>query len=124
MNTHLKVVAILHIVLGAMGLLGTLIIFTVFGTAGGVVLWQGEQGVAALIGFVALCIGGLIALLSLPDIIGGWALLAQKSWARVFMMILGFLDLFHFPFGTMLGIYTLWVLFRAEAQVPLRPTAS
>lgn len=114
MNTHVKVVAALHIVMGALGLIGATVILAVFGAAGGIVIWNGEPGPAALIGAVGMCIGGLIVLLSVPGIIGGWALLAEKSWARTLMIVLGALDLFHFPIGTAIGIYTLWVMVREE----------
>jgi hypothetical protein len=121
MNTHLKVVAVLHFVLGAFGLIGALVIFAIFGAGAGITLWQGEHGVSALIAFVAMCIGGLIGLKALPDIIGAWALLAGKSWARLLMMFLGFLDLLHFPIGTAIGVYTLWVLFREDLAQPATP---
>lgn len=116
MNTHVKVVAALHIVFGVLGLIGAAIIFTIFGTAGGIVIWNGEVGPAAIVGTVGLCIGGLIAICSIPGVIGGWALLAGKSWARVLVIVLGGLELFHFPLGTALGIYTLWVMFSEEQR--------
>jgi hypothetical protein len=121
MNIHIKLVAVFHIVLGAMGLIAAMIIFGIFGTAGGIVVAHGERGAATIIGMVALCVGGLIALLSVPDIIGGWALLAQKRWARVFMIVLGCLDLLHIPLGTALGVYTLWALLR-DPQPPYPAT--
>lgn len=117
MNTHVKVVAVLHLVFGTIGVLAASIIFAIFGTAGGIVIWNGEVGPAAIVGTIGLCIGGLIALLSIPDIVGGWALLAEKSWARILMIVLGVLELINFPFGTALGIYTLWVMF----QIPDSP---
>lgn len=40
----------------------------------------------------------------------GWALLNRKPWARVLAIIAAVLALLKFPFGTALGIYTLWVL--------------
>ncbi len=118
MNTHIKVVAALHIAFGALGLIGAMVIFAVFGVAGGIVVSHGEGAAASIIGIVALCIGGLIALLSVPGIIGGWALLLGKGWGRVLLIVLGFLDLLHFPLGTALGIYTLWVLLRDEKAYP------
>ena len=118
MNTHLKLVAVLHIVFGALGLIGAIIVFVVFGTASGIVIWNGEPGAASIIAFVALCIGGLIAFLSVPDIIGGWGLLARKSWARVLVIILSILHLLNFPLGTALGIYSLWALLRDDWDQP------
>jgi hypothetical protein len=116
MNPHVRLVAILHIIFGALGLIGALIVLAVFGLAGGIVVSQGEGMAATIIGMVGMCIVGLIALLSVPGIIGGWALLARKSWARVLMIVLGALNLFHFPLGTALGIYTLWVMFQEEQR--------
>jgi hypothetical protein len=105
---------VLHIVFGVLGLISSLIIFAIFGGAGGIVIWNGEPEAAAIIGFVALCIGGLIALLSAPSVIAGWALLAEKHWANTLMIAVAILDLFEFPLGTVLGIYTLWALFRQD----------
>ncbi|WP_263417374.1 hypothetical protein [Terriglobus albidus] len=39
-----------------------------------------------------------------------WGLLQRKPWARVLAIVFGVLALLKFPFGTALGIYTLWVL--------------
>lgn len=40
----------------------------------------------------------------------GYSLLTRRTWGRVLGIIAGVLVLFKFPFGTALGIYTLWVL--------------
>jgi hypothetical protein len=110
MNTHVKVVAVLHIALGVIGLIGAMIVLAIFGLAGGIAFSQGERGPAGIIGLVALCIGAFIVLLSIPGIIAGWGLLAQKSWARVLMIVIGALNLLNIPFGTALGVYTIWAL--------------
>ena len=46
----------------------------------------------------------------------GWGLLQREPWARVLTLILAFLALIHVPFGTVLGVYTLWVLLPAGAE--------
>jgi len=43
-------------------------------------------------------------------ILTGYALLTRKPWARILAIVLGILALIKLPFGTALGIYTLWVL--------------
>ena len=48
--------------------------------------------------------------------LAGYGLLNRESWARVLTLVLGFLALIHVPFGTALGIYTLWVLLPAKAE--------
>jgi hypothetical protein len=39
-----------------------------------------------------------------------WGLFQRQPWARFLGLVLGFLSLIRIPFGTALGIYTLWVL--------------
>jgi predicted nucleic acid-binding Zn ribbon protein len=48
--------------------------------------------------------------------IAGWGLLQREPWARVLAIVLGFLSLFNIPFGTAVGIYTLWVLLPAHSH--------
>lgn len=65
-------------------------------------------------------LGGLGVFLSATAVIGlaaGWGLLDRRSWARVLAIVIGCLSLLSFPFGTALGIYTLWVLASAGADV-------
>ena len=67
-----------------------------------------------LLDYIGLALGLLSVIVSLPGIIGGVGLLKRKNWARILVIILGFLNLIHIPFGTVLGVYTLWVLLREE----------
>lgn len=46
----------------------------------------------------------------------GWGLLQRETWARMLAIVLGVLNLFDPPFGTALGIYTLWVLAPADSE--------
>jgi len=49
--------------------------------------------------------------------IAGWGLLQHERWARVIALVLAFLSLFtNIPFGTALGIYTMWVLLPARSE--------
>jgi len=48
--------------------------------------------------------------------IAGWGLMQREPWARVIALVLGFISLFNIPFGTAVGIYTLWVLLPAQSQ--------
>ena len=43
-------------------------------------------------------------------ILTGYALLTRRPWGRVLAIVFGILALLKLPFGTALGIYTLWVL--------------
>lgn len=50
----------------------------------------------------------------------GWGLYNRQPWARTFTVVLGFISLIDIPFGTVLGIYTLWVLLPADAEAEYR----
>jgi hypothetical protein len=65
------------------------------------------------IGILLLC-GAAIGLLA------GWGLLQGQPWARMLAIVLGFLSLLDIPFGTALGIYTLWVLLPAQSEAEYR----
>jgi hypothetical protein len=62
---------------------------------------------ALALGVIGFAILGLIA---------GVGLLTCASWARILAVVLGCINLIHIPFGTALGIYTLWVLLSPGAE--------
>jgi len=49
-------------------------------------------------------------IMATADIVTGYALLTRQPWGRVLAIVMGILALLKIPFGTALGIYTLWVL--------------
>jgi hypothetical protein len=46
----------------------------------------------------------------------GWGLLHREPWARVVALVLSFISLFNIPFGTAIGVYTMWVLLPGASQ--------
>jgi predicted nucleic acid-binding Zn ribbon protein len=70
-------------------------------------------------------IGFGVLLLGVVALAAGWGLWHREPWARVVVLVLGLLSLFHFPLGTALGIYTLWVLLPNESATQYtRPISS
>jgi len=56
-------------------------------------------------------VGGLFfAFFGLIHLLLAWGLYQRQPWARVLGIVVGVLALIRIPFGTALGIYTLWVL--------------
>ena len=53
-------------------------------------------------------------------IIASWGLLERQPWARMLAIVLGCFNLLDMPFGTALGIYTLWVLLPARSEEEYR----
>jgi hypothetical protein len=45
-----------------------------------------------------------------------WGLLQREPWARLLTLVLAFVNLFNVPFGTAVGVYTLWVLLPAKSE--------
>lgn len=49
-------------------------------------------------------------------VVTGWGLLERRPWARMLAIVLGSIFLVDMPFGTAIGIYTLWVLLPAASE--------
>ena len=120
MEQHVKVVAILNIVCGGLGILIALLVLLLFGGMAGVVHSDpspdSDVGVAAL-GLIGLVGSIVIALISVPTVIGGIGLLKFREWARILLIVMSALNLILIPFGTALGIYGLWTLLNDGTRV-------
>jgi len=68
-------------------------------------------------------VGLILMATGVLGILAGWGLHERQPWARPLAIVLGFFALFHFGIGTVLGIYTLWVLLPAESAVEYQRTA-
>jgi hypothetical protein len=119
MDTHVKVLAILNIISGAVGLFGALVLMLVFGlSAGAVGASHDPDAVMALpiIGLTGIALVIFAVLVSLPALIVGYGLYRFRPWARVAGIVLSIVSLIVFPFGTLLGVYGLWVLFSKDSE--------
>jgi hypothetical protein len=115
MKRHIKIVAVLYIALGGLGIAAALI---VFGMLGGVPDFSTarddhQAAMIVLLGGIALL---AIVTVSVPSIVAGIGLLKFQSWARVLSIILSVIHLFNIPFGTALGLYGLWVMLQRGTQ--------
>jgi hypothetical protein len=61
-------------------------------------------------------VGSVFIVTGVLGLIAGWGLMERQSWARMLAIVLAFLSLIHVPFGTAIGIYTLWVLMPASSE--------
>lgn len=64
--------------------------------------------------------GGLLLAGAVLGIMAGWGLLERQPWARMMAIILGCFNLIDMPFGTALGVYTLWTLLPAKSEEEYR----
>lgn len=120
MDTHVKVVAVLFLVLGGLGVLGALGLMAIFGGAAGIVGMAGEGEEAAvaipIIGITGTMLTAFLLVISLPGVIAGFGLLAYKPWARILGIVLAGINLINIPFGTIFGVYGLWVLLHKDSE--------
>ncbi len=107
MKKHIELIGILHIVYHSIGLIIALIVMIVI--AGGGLVSRDEIAIIVTLA-VAMTISSMIIIFSVPGIIGGIGLLKMRPWARILILIMGFLALPEIPLGTALGIYTIWAL--------------
>jgi len=113
MENHIKILGILWIVSGALGLTFAFIVFgLLFGIS-----YIPDVGFEAevILRSVGLGVGLFLAILSIPEIIGGIWLMKKEEWARILVLLFAFLNLINFPLGTALGIYSIVILFNREA---------
>jgi hypothetical protein len=112
LENHVRIVGILHIGLGALGLLAAVIFFTLFVGIGALAASGQDFGVLL---FMGILVGAFLGLLSIPGVVGGVGLLKYKSWARYLVLVLAVFQLFNVPIGTAVGVYSIWILAQQEA---------
>lgn len=117
MRGHIPVVAWVHIVLNSLSLL-------LFGGAalaligiGGLAASSAGRDAALIFGVfgsLATFMVFLAGILALPGLIGGIGLLLRAGWGRMLIIIVSLFGLLNFPLGTVIGIYSLVVMFNDE----------
>jgi hypothetical protein len=113
-NKHITLLGVLHIANSALGILAAVIVFTILTGAG---MLSGDPEAMTITAIVGSAIALFLLVLSLPGLVGGIGLLQHRQWARILVLVVGFLNLLNIPIGTALGVYTIWVLLR-EDTVP------
>jgi hypothetical protein len=110
--SNIKLLGILWLVYSGLHFIPGLILLAIFSGAASFLPPDTPSFVPMLMeGFgVALCAASAVGLLA------GWGLLTWKSWGRLLAIVLGVINLINFPFGTALGIYTIWVLMPMESE--------
>lgn len=117
METHIKVLGILNIILGAFGLVVALGLLLMFGGIVGIVSTTGDPDAEIAVPILG-AIGGLIFVIvlvvSVPVIIAGWGILNYREWGRILGIVVAVIELVNVPIGTAIGIYGLWVLLNSQ----------
>ena len=113
LDRHLRTVSILWIVVGVLWIIPSGVMMMLSHTPR---LMMGDE----IFGHVFMpplffSLGSVFLLIAAGGILVGWGLMNRERWARITAIVFAFLALFHPPFFTALGIYTLWVLMPAQS---------
>jgi hypothetical protein len=115
LDSHVKTLGLLCILVGALGGLAGIIYFGVS---------AGADAIAAYGPVLSYLVTGwmiLLLVLMLPCIALGVGLLKFRPWTRSLGAIIAILELLNFPIGTVFGVYALWVLLSPEADQLFTP---
>lgn len=109
LKTHVRIVAGINIVFGALFILLGLLVFGFMlvigsGSAQSIAVLSSVGGIAAIV----------MLFLGAPSLISGMYLWRFAPWSRIATLILAALSLFNFPIGTAIAAYTGWVLLQDD----------
>ncbi len=111
MRTHVELLGLINVVSGAFwGLLGLffLAMFLLLAPT------TGDPPGSFVLAVMGIGIGGFLILLGALTLVAGIGLLKHESWARILALVVGILAFFNFPLGTVVALYTFWVLTNTE----------
>jgi len=115
---HVRLLALFWLAFSAFNTVGAIILYVIANTLLAHVGGFGNPDAPTsflrpLLSVVAILLLAKAAL----GFLAGWGLLQHEAWARILALVLAFVSLFtNIPFGTALGIYTMWVLLPSESE--------
>ncbi|HUH13503.1 MAG TPA: hypothetical protein VMK65_10350 [Longimicrobiales bacterium] len=112
MAPHLTMLAVFYALTSVGELAAALLLFGVASLGA----FLPEPVSAILVGVLGTALGIFLLLLALPGLLLAFGLVSRRSWAVPLGWVLGVLNLVNFPIGTLLGLYTFWVLSPAETR--------
>lgn len=111
-NQHVRILGWLNVGLSLFMLVIGAFVFLVVAGAGAL---SGDADAFVITSLVGTIVGGFMLVMALPGLLAGYGLLKRKQWGRILALVIGILNLVNFPFGTAVGVYTLWVLLPQDA---------
>jgi hypothetical protein len=112
MERQINIVAALQIGLSIFNILIAFLIFTVLKIVGGFV---DEANSASILSLIADILAVVFIIISIPGLLAGLGLYRRKEWARILTIVLSVIEIFSFPIGTAIGIYSIWALVQPES---------
>ncbi len=117
-HDHAQLLGILWLAMSAFNAIGAVVLYIV---ANKLFPHMREMGAPPEMpgGFLRVLLTAVAFFIVVKAVFGflaGWGLLQHEPWARLLALVLGFISLFNIPFGTAVGVYTLWVLLPSQSQ--------
>jgi hypothetical protein len=121
MESHLRFLGILYILLGVIGGIFALLVLIFMGGYSGIGLYAERSdwfsGAAVqVVRFFGMFMTTLMLVLAIPSIIAGMGILKYKPWCRALSMVVSVLQLANIPIGTIIALYAFWVLMSPESE--------
>ena len=116
---HVRLLGILWLASAAIHLIPGLFLLAFFHPGSGILPPDAPPFINGLLHMVGLFLLGS----SVLSILAGWGLLERQPWARTLAIVLACFSLIKIPLGTILGIYTMWVLLPASSEEEYRQIA-
>jgi hypothetical protein len=125
LHTHVQILGWLRIIGAAlMAVIGVILLIFLAGLGMFSSAASGEAAPFWVLTMVAIFVGGLMVVLALPALLAGIGLLRRKEWGRILALIVGVFDLLNFPIGTLIAVYSFYVLLQNSATPYFAGTTS
>ncbi len=114
---HVRLLALFWFALSAFNTLGGIVLYVLANSLFPQLRARSQGGPPEFLTPLLSAIAVILLAKAACGFIAGYGLLQRERWARVLALVMAFVSLFtNIPFGTALGIYTMWVLLPAESE--------
>jgi len=124
MSRHVELLGLLHLIWGGLGVLVGVSLVVLAAGAGAIAAMPDHADTSVAAGLTGILLGGTGLALVAGGLLSAWVgagLRRHRAPARIAALALAILNLFLLPFGTALGIYTLWTLVHHDAHALFEP---
>jgi hypothetical protein len=117
-QSHVKLVGLFWLAFSAFNTIGSIVLYVIANTLFARMHSMGTpDGPPAFLRPLLSVVAILLFAKAAIGFVAGWGLLQHEKWARILALVLSFISLFtNIPFGTALGVYTMWVLLSSESE--------